>query len=58
LAHHEVEATEPEKEDVMYGGLILVVLVSLIALSPVIWFAWWMLADLGSPDNTRRHGIA
>ncbi len=42
----------------MYGGLILVVLVSLIALSPAIWFAWWLLADLGSPDNTRRHRIA
>ncbi len=46
------------KEDVMYGGLILVVLVSLIVLSPVIWFAWWTLADLASADNTRRHGLA
>jgi hypothetical protein len=42
----------------MYGGLILVVLGGLVVLSPVIWFVWWMLADLGSPDNKRRHGIA
>jgi hypothetical protein len=42
----------------MYGGLIMVVLVSLVLLSPVIWFAWWMLADLAGGDNTRRHGIA
>lgn len=42
----------------MYGGFILVFLVSLIVLSPVIWFAWWTLADLASPDNTRRHGLA
>jgi hypothetical protein len=41
----------------MYGGLILVVMVSLIVLSPVIWFAWWTLADLAQTD-TRRHGIA
>jgi len=42
----------------MYGGLILVVLASLVVLSPVIWIAWWTLADLASPDNRRRHGIA
>jgi hypothetical protein len=41
----------------MYGGLILVVLVSLIVLSPVIWLAWWMLADL-APTDTHRHGLA
>lgn len=42
----------------MYGGFILVFLVSFIVLSPVIWFAWWMVADLANPDNKRRHGIA
>jgi hypothetical protein len=39
----------------MYGGLFAMVLVSLILLSPVIWFAWWMLADLGQPGGRPHH---
>ena len=42
----------------MYGGFVLVFLAGLVVLSPVIWFAWWTLADLANPDNKRRHGLA
>lgn len=31
----------------MYGGLFLVFAMILVLLSPVIWVAWWLLADLG-----------
>lgn len=41
----------------MYGGFILMVIVALIALSPVIWFVWWQLAELGEPANHRRRAL-
>lgn len=31
----------------MYGGILIVLAVALVALSPVIWGAWWFIADLG-----------
>ena len=31
----------------MYGGVLLVIAGSLVLLSPVIWVAWWLVADLG-----------
>lgn len=37
----------------MYGGLLVVLMVALILLSPILWFAWWMLADLGERANGR-----
>ena len=39
----------------MYGGLLVIVLLSLIMLSPVIWFAWWMLDDLANPGGRPYH---
>lgn len=41
----------------MYGGILIVVLISLVVLSPVIWFAWWTLADLGELQNRRPHAV-
>lgn len=41
----------------MYGGILLVVLVSLILLSPVIWFAWWTLADLAETQSRRPRAV-
>lgn len=31
----------------MYGGILIVLALALVALSPVIWGAWWLIADLG-----------
>lgn len=31
----------------MYGGILIVAAMALIALSPAIWVAWWLIADLG-----------
>lgn len=41
----------------MYGGILVVVLISLILLSPLIWFAWWTLADLAEPHNRRPRAV-
>jgi hypothetical protein len=41
----------------MYGGILIVVLISLILLSPVIWFAWWTLADLAEPQSHRPQAV-
>jgi hypothetical protein len=32
----------------MYLGVIFVFAMILVFLSPAIWVAWWMLADLGA----------
>lgn len=31
----------------MYGGVLIVLAVALAALLPVVWGAWWFVADLG-----------
>lgn len=41
----------------MDGGILLIIFVGLIALSPVIWFAWWKLADLGEPRSRWPHAV-
>ncbi|HET7465333.1 MAG TPA: hypothetical protein VFL29_01590 [Candidatus Dormibacteraeota bacterium] len=41
----------------MWGGFVIVVLVSLVVLSPVIWFVWWMLDDLANA-GARPHRVA
>lgn len=41
----------------MYGGILILVIVSLILLSPVIWFAWWTLADLAEVQNRRPRPV-
>lgn len=38
----------------MDGGVLVVLVVALIVLSPIIWFAWWFLADLDEAANGRR----
>ena len=42
----------------MYGGVLLVFAVSVVLLAPVIWVAWWLLADLGervSGSSVEKH---
>ena len=40
----------------MYVGTLFVYLIILVLLSPVIWAAWWALANLGeSWDKRIRH---
>jgi hypothetical protein len=39
----------------MYLGTLFVYAIILVVLSPVIWVAWWLLADLGS-RATGSHG--
>lgn len=31
----------------MYGGALLALAAILVLMSPVIWVAWWLVADLG-----------
>lgn len=35
----------------MFLSVGVVLLIALVLLSPVIWVAWWMLAELGSRAN-------
>jgi hypothetical protein len=35
----------------MYLGVGLVAVMILVVLSPAIWAAWWLLADLGERAN-------
>jgi hypothetical protein len=35
----------------MYLGVGLVFAMILVLLSPAIWLAWWMMADLGTRTN-------
>ena len=39
------------KEAAMYGGILFVTAMMVVALSPVIWVAWWLIADLGQRVN-------
>jgi hypothetical protein len=36
------------KEDAMYLTVGVVFVIALVLLSPAIWIAWWLLAELGS----------
>jgi len=46
----------------VYLGVGVVMVMILILLSPAIWVAWWLLADLGrranesASDGQARHG--
>jgi hypothetical protein len=45
----------------MYLSVGVVFLIAVVLLSPVIWIAWWLLAELGSRANgsyADRHEIA
>jgi hypothetical protein len=35
----------------MYLSVGVVVMIAMVLLSPVIWIAWWLLAELGSRAN-------
>ena len=35
----------------MYLGVGVVLVMILVGLSPAIWVAWWMVADLGRRGN-------
>ena len=42
----------------MYGSVVFVFGIILVLLSPVIWVAWWLVADLGerrSGSSNERH---
>jgi hypothetical protein len=39
------------KEDAMYPSVGVVVATVLVLASPIIWIAWWLLADLGARAN-------
>ena len=41
----------------MYGGFILMIIMAVIVLLPVIWFMWWMLAELDEPANRRPRSV-
>jgi len=41
----------------MYGGFVWMFIAGLVILSPIIWFVWWMLADLGEPGGHRPHAV-
>ena len=36
-----------QKEEPMYLGVVFVYAIILVSASPLIWVAWWLLADLG-----------
>jgi hypothetical protein len=35
------------KEDAMYLSIGVVLVIAVLVLSPVLWVAWWALADMG-----------
>lgn len=48
------------KEVAMYLSVGVVFLIAFVLLSPVIWIAWWLLAELGSRADgsyAERHEI-
>jgi hypothetical protein len=44
----------------MYLGVVIVYAIILVLVSPVIWVAWWLLADLGgraTGSYTKVHSV-
>lgn len=37
----------------MYGGFLILLAIGVVALSPVIWGVWWLIADLGDTVSGR-----
>jgi hypothetical protein len=53
-------STLTRKEEVMYLSVVIVYAIILVLVSPVIWVAWWLLADLGERATVsyiRRHSV-
>jgi hypothetical protein len=42
-----VASTLEPKERAMYLSVFIVYAIILVLVSPLIWVAWWLLADLG-----------
>jgi len=53
-------STLTPKEESMYLGVFFVYAIVLVLASPLIWVAWWLLADLGERavgSYTRVHYV-